>query len=122
MARLTCPLLSLTATGTLGDHLAYYGDGKAAFARSNTNRRALRRAGIKLPPTPAQQLVRDRWTAGVAAWHTIDAGERAAYAEAADAFAITGFNLFMQQYQPSTATTWDGDATTWDAGTTTWDN
>jgi hypothetical protein len=106
MAKLRGPLLSGSASGTLGDHLAYYGDGKAAYARSNANRRALRRAGIKLPPTPAQQLVRDRWTAGITAWHALTSGERATYNEAADAFAITGFNLFMQQFNYTPPPVW----------------
>lgn len=122
MAKLRAPLLSGSASGTLGDQLAYYTTGPAAYARSNANRRARRRAGLKTPPTPAQLATRARWSAGITAWHALPALERAAYAAAATPLHLTGFNLFMRDFTPTSGTTWDGGATTWDAGVTTWDN
>lgn len=98
MAKLSNPLMSMTATGTLGDHLSYVQNGITAVARSLSRRRALRRAGIKLPPSAAQQAIRDRWTNGIAAWRSMSKQEQAAYSEAANAFAITGFNLFMREF------------------------
>lgn len=122
MARVRFPLLSRSATGTIGDALGYVIAAGAQVARSIARVRADARASRKRAPTSAQLAVRSRWSSGVAAWHALTAQQRSDYAAAAAPLALTGFNLFMRDYQPQAGTIWDGGATTWDGGATTWDN
>lgn len=99
MAKLLGPLLSQDATGTIGNHLGFVRSRVAHVARSIAKIRDRKRSGIKTPATAAQQTVRDRWIAGAAAWNALTVSEKATWIEAADALAITGFNLFMRDFE-----------------------
>lgn len=122
MAKLSGPLLSLDATGTIGDNLGYVRKAGASVARSIGRIRAAARDGRKRPASSLQEQVRARWSAGVDAWNALAPEEKAAYSEAADDLNLTGYNLFMRDFTPSTTTAWDGGASVWDDGLTTWDN
>jgi hypothetical protein len=88
MAKVTGPLMSLTASGTVGKTLTF----------SNWNGRAYVRNHV-IPNNPKSALqvgVRAMFGFLAAAWAAISANDKASYDEAANAQQISAFNEFMQ--------------------------
>lgn len=122
MAKLTGPLLSGSASGTIGGALDYFALGARAVARSIARRRFAASRGIKPTPSAAQLARRAQWLAGIAGWHALTPEQQAQYNTAAHPLGLTGYNLYQREYTATGDTAWDGGASVWDNGLTTWDN
>ena len=90
MARVTGPLLSLDASGTVYDTLTY-----AKWKERNYVRQWFKPAN---PQSAGQVAQRAVFAAGVADWQSQTAETQADWDEAARVFYISGFNYFVQQY------------------------
>lgn len=87
MAKITSPLMSMTAAGTIGDRLTFRTlNGQAVASKKN----------IPRPGASAAQVVqRDAYAAACAAWQALSPAEQAAWVVLGDARQITGFNAFL---------------------------
>lgn len=114
MAKVTGPLLSMEAAGTLGKLLTFTATGKGHRVYKFSPPRGTGDAGRKA-----------HYAAGCAAWRALDEEGKQGYNESARPLKLTGFNLYMREYMNAynlpSGTTWDGGSTTWDGGSTTWD-
>ena len=90
MARVTGPLLSLDASGTVYKTVTF-----AKWKGRNYCRQWFKPAN---PRTAAQIAQRALFTAAVASWHETPAEIQAQWDETARIFYISGFNYFVQQY------------------------
>lgn len=100
MAKLRGPLLSGSATGTIGGTIGYLTTSQTHIARSIATIRAAARDGIKRTPSAQQIITRDRWRAAVTAWNALTPQQRTEYANQAAPLALTGFNLYTRLYNP----------------------
>ena len=118
MAKVTNPLISIAATGSVGHAINFQNQHGLQIARQYQK--------TNLKPSTAQANNRNTYKNAITAWHELAGAQKIAYKIRAKPLQITGFNLFVadyftsQQIQPGTV--WDAGATTWDAGATTWDN
>ena len=122
MARVSAPLASSSAWGTIADQLQFQRRATMQIARAISHA-ALSRAASN--PSAPQQAQRDRYRAALVDWHATPQADRDALRAAADAAGLTVFNFFIHLTlltpAPQAGTVWDAGATTWDAGATTWD-
>ena len=90
MAKLTGPLLSSGAAGSLSDVLTF------SSRRSGPQTRFQRRQRDIL--TSKREAQRGAYGAGVEAWRSLSASEKNYWRELAVGKKMTGYNLFMQNY------------------------
>lgn len=90
MAKVTAPLLSLSASGTLAKSLNYCTTGFTA-----TVRRVRGRAKPVDPRTPEQQSNRDFFTRSVSTWQFLTGGLKDIFSSAASSEKMSGFNLYI---------------------------
>lgn len=112
MAKLTSPLHSITAQGTIGKKITYSGSlgGARAYAYN-----APRGTG-----TPARKSL---YANGCAAWQLLTPSEKAAWNVIGKQKKISGFNAFMSNYlltpQPA-GIPWDDGTAIWTGGADIW--
>lgn len=117
MAKVTGPLHSLSASGTVGGTLTMLRQ-----RGQNIAKRASKPGG---KPSAAQLTQRALYRASAASWSALDQNAKNAWREKAAAAQITPFNAYMSATlhagAPIAGTLWDGGSTTWDAGASSWD-
>jgi hypothetical protein len=84
------PLFSLGAGGSLGDGITYQGGRRGA--------RVERRPRHRDAGSAAQLSHRGVFLDAVAYWHALSAAEKAVYNERADPLSLTGYNLCLREY------------------------
>jgi hypothetical protein len=112
MAKLTSPLFSRAASGTIGKTITYSG-GRGGF-------RALK---YTAPAGTGNLARKSLYADGCAAWQQLSAAEKSAWKATAQPLCISGFNAFMSNYllTPSGAgIPWDNGTAIWDNGTAIW--
>lgn len=112
MAKVSGPLHSLEASGTVGSTLTMLKQQGRQLAKFKS-----KPGGT---PSPAQLAQRARYRAAVDAWNLLDPAGKAAWKPTADAKRITPFNAFLAANIDNAGTVWDGGSTTWDNGNTSW--
>ena len=116
MAKVSGPLMSFDASGSIGKLINY---------TSTTGGKTVR--GWAKPtgtPNAVQVSRRNRYREGAAAWQVLTPEGQAAYNTTAAPQKLTGYNLFIRAWLtpwPPVGTIWDDGATTWDSGATVWD-
>jgi hypothetical protein len=114
MAKVTGPLMSMSATGQLGGQIIFAGLGKGS--------RAYKLKPPKGTGNPARKIL---YAEGCAAWQALTAPQKADYVTAAKPLKLTGFNLYMREWMSNTApqnpTSWDQAAEAWDTPGQVWD-
>lgn len=90
MPKVTGPLFSLGAGGTLGKAITYKGSISGARVEKVPRPRNVRSA--------AQVLQRNEFKDGASFWKTLTPEEKAAYTAGGDVLGITGYNYFLQQW------------------------
>lgn len=114
MAKVSGPLMSLSATGALA--------GQIIFAGLNGGSRAYALRQAKVTGTPARK---QRYAMGCTAWQTLSQMEKSSWAQTGQLAGLNGFQAFMSNWlntwAPVSGTIWDGGATTWDGGATVFD-
>lgn len=117
MAKLTNPLFSISATGSLSKTLNYQMQAGQPIARKWHKPLAL--------VSPSQLTQRDKYITAVANWILLSQLEKAAFEPLARYKRITPFNAYLsiqlQPEPPLLGTIWDAGLTTWDSNTTLWD-
>lgn len=99
MAKVTHPLLSLEARGTVGQDLTFRHGAKAA----NVYRPPLRQSAARTRTSAAQQTIRDIYREALAAWRALNPGTRETWnaLAVADPRAVNGWNLYLAAYTPA---------------------
>lgn len=114
MAKLTNPLMSLSATGALA--------GQIIFAGLNGGTRAYALRQAKVTGAPARK---QRYREGCTAWQALTPEQQNNWRERGKPERLNGFQAFMRDWlnswSPVTHTIWDGGLTTWDGGLTIFD-
>jgi hypothetical protein len=93
LSRVTGPLFSLTASGTIGDVLTYAKWKGLAYVRS--------RVIPENPQTDPQVSVRNTLTAGVSAWKataSVPAASKTSWEYYASGTGMSGFNRYIKQF------------------------
>jgi len=90
MAKVTSPLLSETASGTVGDLLTF------SVRKSGQQVRFQRKQ--KDVFSERREEVRERYRAAVDAWQLLSAPEKRLYTISAKRMQLTGYNLFLSLY------------------------
>lgn len=93
MTRVTGPLFSLTASGTLGDVITYSTWKGLPYVRS--------RVIPANPQTDAQVSIRDTLTAGVSSWRddaSVPETSRTSWEFYASGTGMSGFNRYIKQF------------------------
>lgn len=112
MAKVTAPLHSLTASGSIG--------GTLTMLRQSMRNIAKKKSRPGGTPSAAQLARRALYQTRAAQWASLTQPEKDAWRAAGAARQITGFNAFMSAGIGSTGTQWDGGAALWDGGTAIW--
>ena len=93
MAKVTGPILSLHARGSIARALTF------REMKSGTHVRQYKRPKKREDPrTNAQQFSRSYFAVIVSIWHASDPAFRAEWNDAAKGYNMSGFNLFLSQY------------------------
>ena len=93
MTRVTGPLFSLTASGTIGDIITYSRWKGLSYVRT--------RVIPANPKTASQTSVRDTMTAGVSAWRetaSVTATSKLSWDYYASGTGMSGFNRYIKQF------------------------
>jgi len=118
MAKISGPLFSQSAHGSIGAQLNYQRQVSGQIVR--------RHSAPTGAPSAIQTQRRAHYSAGIAAWHSLTPAEKTAWAQIGLTSAITGYNAFLSAWltgsQPVPGTVWDNGETLWDSGSTVWDN
>ena len=93
MAKLTAPLLSLSASGTIKMTLIFSNGPHFCYVKNKDNSRTKKDIA-----TIGRLAQRALYSAGVLAWHGLTDEERLAYNNLKYPPAQTGFNRFMSRY------------------------
>jgi hypothetical protein len=116
MAKVTAPLHSLTASGSIGNTLT--------MLRALSRNIAKKKSKPGGTPSAAQLARRAYYRQASADWMALTNLQKAAWKPAADAAQITPFNAFMRAalkaYSPASGVAWDSGSATWDGGTAVW--
>lgn len=116
MAKVKSPLMSLTASGTIGSTLTMLRQASRNIAKKKG------RPGGQ--PSAAQLARRALYQARAASWHALTAPEKADWKLIGDARQITAFNAYMSAGiaggTPPAGVAWDGGSTAWDGGSAVW--
>ena len=114
MAKVTNPLMSLSATGALAGQIIFAG------LHSGTRAYALRQAKVTGAPARKQ-----RYRDGCTAWQALSPQDKSTWTTTGQYDRLNGFQAFMRNWlntwAPTAGTTWDGGLTTWDGGLTIFD-
>lgn len=117
MAKVTGPLQSMTASGSIGATITMLHQ----FSRGIAKKKSAPRGA----PSSAQVARRDFYRTAANQWAALSQPAKDAYKPAAIAARITAFNAYMREtlntFGAPSATIWDGGATAWDGGSTAWD-
>lgn len=116
MAKVSNPLMSMSAAGSIGSMLTY--------STTTSSPVAKRMSAPAKRTSTAQQARRALYLDAVSSWNALTDIEKTAYSEAAAPLKITGYNMYLSQHiapPPSAGTIWDDGETTWDGGATLWD-
>lgn len=116
MAKVTGPLHSLTASGSIGNTLTM-------LRQFHTN--IAKKKGKPGGTASAAQLARRAFYRQAAAdWMALTIPQKDAYKPAAAARQVTPFNAYMSarlaEYSPAAGVAWDAGAASWDGGATVW--
>lgn len=114
MAKVTRPLLSLSASGALARSLIFQGTGAKATVKK-----------WAAPSQPRPSIVttrRNHYRTAAAAWNLLSYQDKAAWNETGASRRITGFNAYLSNELKNipSGVSWDGGATSWDNGATVW--
>ena len=90
MVKVTAPLLSLAASGTIANAITYATWKGIKYGRL--------RVIPQNPKTAAQTAQRTLFSNAVLGWHAEDAPSKAEWEAAASGTAMSGFNYYVQQY------------------------
>lgn len=116
MAKVTAPLHSLTASGSIG--------GTLTMLRQSMRNIAKKKSRPGGTPSAAQLARRAYYRQASADWMALTPLQKAAWKPAADAAQITPYNAYMsaalEAYSPAAGVAWDGGAAEWDGGTAVW--
>lgn len=116
MAKVTGPLMSMTASGSIGNTITVLRQLSRNIAKLKS------KPGGR--PTSKQIARRAYYQQASANWMKLTPLQKAAYRPAADAAQITPYNLYMRQalnaYVPGTPAVWDSGIAIWDAGSAIW--
>jgi len=116
MAKVTGPLHSLTASGSIGNTLTMLRQ-----MRTNIAKKKSKPGG---QPSTAQIVRRAYYRQASADWMALTPLEKAAWKPAGDAAQITPYNAYMsaalEAYIPGTGAAWDAGAAVWDGGAAIW--
>lgn len=116
MAKVTAPLHSISASGSIG--------GTLTMLRSMSRNIAKKKSQPGGAPTAAQLARRAYYRQASAAWMALTPLEKAAWKPAADAAQITPYNAYMSAalaaYSPAAGVAWDAGAAVWDGGAAVW--
>lgn len=116
MAKTTGPLMSESASGSIGHTLTMLKQLQLNIAR--------KKSAPTGPPSAAQVARRNFYRDAANDWNSLSQPAKDAYIPDALAAKITPFNAYMRAvlntYDAPSGTIWDGGATTWDGGATVW--
>lgn len=116
MAKVTAPLHSVTASGSIG--------GTLTMLRAMSRNIAKKKSKPGGAPSAAQLARRAYYRQAAANWSALSAPEKAAWKPAADAAQITPYNAYISSalaaYSPAAGAAWDGGAAVWDSGAAVW--
>jgi len=90
MPKLTGPLLSLRASGSVAKNLTYSERKTGSLARWQKKQKDVL--------TSERVEWRARFLQAVAAWHALTENEKEVYNEEAERLTMTGYNLFLKKY------------------------
>jgi hypothetical protein len=93
LTRVTGPMFSLTASGTIGDVITYSNWKGLAYVRS--------RVIPSNPQTDAQTSIRNTMTGGVSAWRddaSVPAASRSSWDYYASGTGMSGFNRYIKKF------------------------
>ena len=114
MAKVTRPLLSLSASGAIARSLIFQGAGAKA---------TVKRWASPAQPRPVSVTARrTHYRNAVTAWNQLSAQDKELWAQTAKARNITGFNAYLSEELKNipSSVSWDGGAATWDGGAAVW--
>lgn len=114
MAKVTRPLLSLSASGAFARSLIFQGTGAKATVKK-----------WAVPSQPRPTIVttrRNHYSNAAAAWNLLSSQDKAAWNETGAVRKITGFNAYLSNELKNipSGVSWDGGTASWDSGTTVW--
>jgi hypothetical protein len=116
MAKVSGPLMSVTATGSIAQTLT--------MLRQSGRNIAKRKSSPGGAPSAAQLARRAYYRQASADWMALTPLEKSAWKPAADAAQITPYNAYMSAalaaYSPATGVSWDTGAAVWDGGSAVW--
>lgn len=116
MAKVTAPLHSITASGSIG--------GTLTMLRAMSRNIAKKKSKPGGEPSAAQLARRAYYRQASAEWMALTPLQKATWKPAADAAQITPYNAYMSAalaaYSPAAGVAWDAGAAVWDGGTAVW--
>lgn len=116
MAKVTAPLMSLTASGSIANVLT--------MLHTNARQVAKRKSAPTGAASPFQTARRAFYQLAAADWRALDQPTRTTYQPAADAARITLYNAYMAARLATFATglgiLWDQGAAVWDGSAAVW--
>mgnify|MGYP000739976771 CR=1 FL=1 len=114
MAKVTRPLLSLSASGAFAHSLIFQGTG----ARSTVKKWASPAQPRPISVTTRRTHYRNTATA----WNALSEQDKEAWRQAAKPRHITGYNAYLSSELKNipSVVLWDGGAASWDAGAAVW--
>lgn len=116
MAKVTAPLHSMTASGSIGSTLT--------MLRAMSRNIAKKKSQPGGAPSAAQLARRAYYRQASADWMALTPLQKAAWKPAADAAQITPFNAYMSaalaSYSTTASVAWDAGTAVWDGGTAVW--
>lgn len=90
MPKITAPLFSLTAAGTIAGLITYRTNGRAQIAQANRTEQPTR--------TPRQARHRTLFLRAANAWHEVPAETRTKWRDLAVRQTLTAWNLYLREY------------------------
>lgn len=116
MAKVTAPLHSITASGSIGNTLT--------MLRQLSRNIAKKKSKPGGAPSAVQVARRAYYRQASADWMALTPLQKAAWKPAGDAAQITAFNAYMRAqlaaYIPGTGLQWDSGGAVWDGGAAVW--
>jgi hypothetical protein len=118
MAKITAPLLSISATGSINNILNYQSPAGKNIVRVYKKTNKIR--------SPKQKTVNERYSKCVKDWLNLDQTSIAEYKKKASLLNLNGMNVFISENMNKTINNqsirWDNNQSMWDGGQTVWPN
>lgn len=118
MAKITGPLFSQSATGSIAKRVTFRETARGTFAHKTPK--------ASTSATPGQIAQRANYQDAIVAWHALDGPTKQYWREIGIIMKMTGYNAFISDYLSAlnvpAGIQWDSGATIWDSGSTIWDN